>query len=239
MSIQLEGLKQELFAYWERHPKAREPALRATGFGTHLDTLYEGKWFAARRDFEFYQFVKVAQRYLGARSPENRQMQEKRLLQAGFPYLASAEDNLLLSIFGPENIESEKGEQMLGTLKAYVTQNPPVYSEVYRAGLETLRPAGKPVLQDFTQETVVPPVTAGSYKLLKDHVEEVLSTLSGKERRVLQMRFGLDDGKSKTLQQVADELGYKSGETARRIEVRALRKLRHPSRGTKLKDFLE
>ncbi|MBI2547091.1 MAG: hypothetical protein HYW23_01450 [Candidatus Aenigmarchaeota archaeon] len=219
MPIQLEGLKQELFDYLEKHPEAREPALRDTGFSTHLDTLYKGNWYAAQNDFKFYKFVKVAQRYLGATSPENRQRQEKRFLQAGLPYVASAEDNLLSSIFGFGEIEPEKREQMLGTLRAYVVQNTPVYSGVYRVGLESLRPAGK-------------------YKLLREHVRKVLLTLSDEEKSVLQMRFGLDDGKSKSLQEVADDLGYQSRQAVRRIEARALRKLRHPSRSRKLKDFL-
>ena len=74
--------------------------------------------------------------------------------------------------------------------------------------------------------------------MLKDQVEEVLSTLTPRERRVLQLRFGLEDGRSRTLEEVGKEFGV-TRERIRQIEAKALRKLRHPSRSKKLKDYLE
>lgn len=74
--------------------------------------------------------------------------------------------------------------------------------------------------------------------LLKDQVEEVLSTLTPRERRVLQLRFGLEDGRSRTLEEVGKEFGV-TRERIRQIEAKALRKLRHPSRSKRLKDYLE
>jgi RNA polymerase primary sigma factor len=81
-------------------------------------------------------------------------------------------------------------------------------------------------------------VEAASLNLLKDQVEEVLSTLTPRERRVLQLRFGLEDGRSRTLEEVGKEFGV-TRERIRQIEAKALRKLRHPSRSKKLKDYLE
>ena len=77
-----------------------------------------------------------------------------------------------------------------------------------------------------------------SYQLLKEQVEDVLDTLNLRERRVLQLRFGLEDGRSRTLEEVGKEFGV-TRERIRQIEAKALRKLRHPSRSKKLRDFLE
>ena len=74
--------------------------------------------------------------------------------------------------------------------------------------------------------------------MLKEQVEEVLDSLSGRERRVLQLRFGLDDGRQRTLEEVGHEFGV-TRERIRQIEAKALRKLRHPSLSKKLKDYLE
>ena len=71
-----------------------------------------------------------------------------------------------------------------------------------------------------------------------DQVEAVLDSLSGRERRVLQLRFGLEDGRSRTLEEVGKEFNV-TRERIRQIEAKALRKLRHPSRSRKLKDYLE
>jgi len=73
---------------------------------------------------------------------------------------------------------------------------------------------------------------------LKEQVEDVLASLTPRERRVLQLRFGLDDGRSRTLEEVGKEFGV-TRERIRQIEAKALRKLRHPSRSKKLKDYLE
>ena len=79
---------------------------------------------------------------------------------------------------------------------------------------------------------------AASHQLLKEQVEDVLDSLTGRERRVLQLRFGLDDGRQRTLEEVGREFGV-TRERIRQIEAKALRKLRHPSRSKKLRDYLE
>jgi RNA polymerase primary sigma factor len=73
---------------------------------------------------------------------------------------------------------------------------------------------------------------------LREQVHDILDTLSDRERRVLQLRFGLEDGRSRTLEEVGREFGV-TRERIRQIEAKALRKLRHPSRSAKLRDFLE
>jgi len=94
-------------------------------------------------------------------------------------------------------------------------------------------------LGDFIEDrTAVAPADVASYKLLKEQIDEVLSTLSPRERRVLQLRFGLDDGRARTLEEVGKEFGV-TRERIRQIEAKALRKLRHPSRSRRLKDYLE
>ena len=82
------------------------------------------------------------------------------------------------------------------------------------------------------------PADAASFQLLKEQVAEVLHTLTEREARVLQLRFGLEDGRSRTLEEVGREFGV-TRERIRQIEAKALRKLRHPTRSRKLKDFLE
>jgi RNA polymerase primary sigma factor len=94
-------------------------------------------------------------------------------------------------------------------------------------------------LGDFIEDrSTVAPADAASYRLLKEEVDDVLNTLTERERRVLQLRFGLDDGRSRTLEGVGREFGV-TRERIRQIEAKALRKLRHPSRSKRLKDFLE
>lgn len=82
------------------------------------------------------------------------------------------------------------------------------------------------------------PSDAASYQLLKEQVDDVLGSISQRERRVLQLRFGLEDGRSRTLEEVGREFGV-TRERIRQIEAKALRKLRHPTRSKKLRDFLE
>ena len=95
------------------------------------------------------------------------------------------------------------------------------------------------LLGDFIQDTTQPsPYDAASRELLKEHLEEVLHTLSDREKRVLILRFGLEDGRPRTLEEVGVEFGV-TRERIRQIEAKALRKLRHPSRSKKLKDYLE
>ncbi len=94
-------------------------------------------------------------------------------------------------------------------------------------------------LGDFIHdETALAPADAASQQLLREQVEDVLATLTSRERRVLQLRFGLEDGRSRTLEEVGREFGV-TRERIRQIEAKALRKLRHPSRSRKLKDYLE
>ncbi len=94
-------------------------------------------------------------------------------------------------------------------------------------------------LGDFIEDrSTLAPADAASYRLLREAVGEVLNTLTERERRVLQLRFGLEDGRSRTLEGVGREFGV-TRERIRQIEAKALRKLRHPSRSKKLKDFLE
>lgn len=94
-------------------------------------------------------------------------------------------------------------------------------------------------LGDFIEDrSAIAPADAASYQLLKELVGDVLDTLNLRERRVLQLRFGLEDGRSRTLEEVGREFGV-TRERIRQIEAKALRKLRHPSRSRKLKDFLE
>ena len=94
-------------------------------------------------------------------------------------------------------------------------------------------------LGDFVPDlTMMTPAEAASQQLLKETVEDVLSSLTLRERRVLQLRFGLDDGRSRTLEEVGREFGV-TRERIRQIEAKALRKLRHPSRSKRLRDYLD
>src|SRR2546426_6285106 len=94
-------------------------------------------------------------------------------------------------------------------------------------------------LGDFIPDNqALAPSDAASHKLLKEQVESVLEGLTGRERRVLQLRFGLEDGRTRTLEEVGREFNV-TRERIRQIEAKALRKLRHPSRSRKLKDYLE
>ena len=94
-------------------------------------------------------------------------------------------------------------------------------------------------LGDFIEDrNAMPPVDAASKQLLKEQIDEVLSSLTRREQRVLQLRFGLEDGRSRTLEEVGQEFNV-TRERIRQIEAKALRKLRHPSRSRKLKDYLE
>ena len=94
-------------------------------------------------------------------------------------------------------------------------------------------------LGDFIEDqNALPPVDAASRQLLKEQIDEVLSSLTPREQRVLQLRFGLEDGRSRTLEEVGKEFSV-TRERIRQIEAKALRKLRHPSRSRKLRDYLE
>ena len=94
-------------------------------------------------------------------------------------------------------------------------------------------------VHNFIQDDNVPvPADAAAFTLLKEQLEEVLGTLTEREQKVLTLRFGLEDGRARTLEEVGREFNV-TRERIRQIEAKALRKLRHPSRSRKLKDYLE
>jgi len=94
-------------------------------------------------------------------------------------------------------------------------------------------------LGDFIEDrATLPPADAASRELLKAQLNKVLSELTERERRVIMLRFGLEDGRARTLEEVGKEFNV-TRERIRQIEAKALRKLRHPSRSRKLKDYLE
>ena len=92
-------------------------------------------------------------------------------------------------------------------------------------------------LGDFIQDASASPTDQATHALLKDHIKEVLETLSPREAKVLEYRFGLEDGKQRTLEEVGKEFGV-TRERIRQIEAKAIRKLRHPTRSKKLRDYL-
>jgi len=92
-------------------------------------------------------------------------------------------------------------------------------------------------LGDFIQDVSASPTDQATQALLKDHIREMLSTLSPREAKVLEYRFGLEDGKQRTLEEVGREFGV-TRERIRQIEAKAIRKLRHPTRAKKLRDYL-
>jgi RNA polymerase primary sigma factor len=94
-------------------------------------------------------------------------------------------------------------------------------------------------LGDFIEDRkIMSPVDTASHELLKDQISDVLATLTPREQRVLRLRFGLEDGRSRTLEEVGKEFSL-TRERIRQVEAKALRKLRHPTRSRKLKDYLE
>jgi RNA polymerase primary sigma factor len=94
-------------------------------------------------------------------------------------------------------------------------------------------------LSDFIEDrNALPPVDAASKQLLKEQIDDVLSSLTPREQRVLRLRFGLEDGRSRTLEEVGKEFSV-TRERIRQIEAKALRKLRHPSRSRRLRDYLD
>jgi len=94
-------------------------------------------------------------------------------------------------------------------------------------------------LGDFIEDTeAVVPIERASFRLLQEQLESVLHTLSGREKQVIEMRFGLKDGQPRTLEEVGKTFGV-TRERIRQIESKTLSKLRHPSRSQKLRDYLE
>ena len=106
-------------------------------------------------------------------------------------------------------------------------------------GVQTIGEEEDSHLGDFIPDDDAPaPADAASLMLLKEQLNEVLSTLTDREAKVLRLRFGLEDGRSRTLEEVGKEFDV-TRERIRQIEAKALRKLRHPSRSKKVKDFLD
>lgn len=94
-------------------------------------------------------------------------------------------------------------------------------------------------LGDFIEDEDAPaPASAASYSLLKEQIDQVLDSLTDREKRVLELRYGIEDGRPRTLEEVGKEFGV-TRERIRQIESKALRKLRHPTRSKKLKDYLD
>jgi RNA polymerase primary sigma factor len=94
------------------------------------------------------------------------------------------------------------------------------------------------ILGDFVQANDPTPDDQAAHSLLREHIQEVLGSLTDRERKIIEMRFGLVDGKTRTLEEVGKEFGV-TRERIRQIEAKALRKLRHPSRAKKLKDYID
>jgi RNA polymerase primary sigma factor len=94
-------------------------------------------------------------------------------------------------------------------------------------------------LGDFIEDQeVLAPADAAAFELLREQLEDVLDTLTAREQKVLRLRFGLDDGRTRTLEEVGQVFGV-TRERIRQIEAKALRKLRHPMRSKRLKDYLD
>ena len=128
---------------------------------------------------------------------------------------------------GPQSVSPEKVREIMKVCQEPVSLETPIGEEEDSH------------LGDFIPDLAsVAPADAASHQLLKEQVEGVLDSLTPRERRVLQLRFGLEDGRSRTLEEVGRDFNV-TRERIRQIEAKALRKLRHPSRSRKLKDYLE
>ncbi len=143
----------------------------------------------------------------------------------------------LLQELGREPTSAEIGTR-LGTTSKKVEK----IIEISQRPLSLEMPVGEEKdshLGDFIEdEKTVAPTDAASYQLLKEQMEDILTSLTPREGRILQMRFGLKDGYSHTLEEVGHKFGV-TRERIRQIEAKALRKLRHPSRSRKLRDYLD
>jgi RNA polymerase primary sigma factor len=149
----------------------------------------------------------------------------------------------LLQQLGREPTAEEIAEGMSKGQEVIVT--PDKVREIMKASQQAVSldvPVGEEEdsrLGDFIEDTaVLAPAEAAANRLLKKQVAAVLDSLTGRERRVLQLRFGLEDGRARTLEEVGKEFNL-TRERIRQIEAKALRKLRHPSRSRKLRDYLE
>ena len=116
-------------------------------------------------------------------------------------------------------------------------------NKLIRVSRQLLQELGRePTPEEIAEEMKMPvvpvPADAAAFTLLKEQLIEVLGTLTEREQKVLRLRFGLDDGRARTLEEVGKEFNV-TRERIRQIEAKALRKLRHPSRSRKLKDYLD
>jgi len=148
----------------------------------------------------------------------------------------------LLQELGREPTIEEIAEAMSRGQEVVVTPNK--VREIMKVSQETVSletpigEEGDAHLGDFIEDRgALAPAEAAVHQLLKEQVEAVLDSLTGRERRVLQLRFGLEDGRARTLEEVGKEFNV-TRERIRQIEAKALRKLRHPSRARKLRDYL-
>jgi RNA polymerase primary sigma factor len=134
---------------------------------------------------------------------------------------------------GPEEIAKEMGIPVERVREIQKISQEPV-------SLET--PIGEEEdshLGDFIEDDHMPtPQEAAAFTLLQEQIREVLGTLTDREQKVLRLRFGLDDGRQRTLEEVGKEFNV-TRERTRQIEAKALRKLRHPTRAKKLRDYLD
>ena len=143
----------------------------------------------------------------------------------------------LIQKFGRDPSSEEIAKEMEMTIKEVenlvkISQHPKSLSTPIGDDKET-------TLEQFVADTDQPTLEdTVSREFLRDYLNDVLDTLSERERKVLIMRFGLDDGKPKTLEDVGKEFSV-TRERIRQIEAKAIRKLRHPTRARKLKDFVE
>ena len=149
----------------------------------------------------------------------------------------------LVAELGREPTVEEIAEAMSKGQEQVVTPNR--VREIMKASQEPIsldKPIGEGEDTRFGEliedHAAIAPAEAASQHMLKEQVEAVLDSLTGRERRVLQLRFGLEDGRARTLEEVGKEFNV-TRERIRQIEAKALRKLRHPSRSRKLKDYLE
>jgi RNA polymerase primary sigma factor len=149
----------------------------------------------------------------------------------------------LLQELGREPTVEEIAEAMSRGQEVVVT--PEKVREITKASHQAISldtPIGEEedrTLGDFVEDpAALAPDEAATRALLKDQVAAVLDSLNGRERRILQLRYGLEDGRARTLEEVGKEFNI-TRERIRQLETKALRKLRHPSRSRKLKGFLE
>ncbi|MEI7744651.1 MAG: sigma-70 family RNA polymerase sigma factor [Chloroflexota bacterium] len=163
-----------------------------------------------------------------------------RLDLAGLPA-----DGFIVVDHGRMDIDIEPPKRKDKETEAVVVVTPEKVREIIKVSQEPVSletPIGEEEdshLGDFIEDRgALAPAEAASHQLLKEQVEAVLDSLTGRERRVLQLRFGLEDGRARTLEEVGKEFNV-TRERIRQIEAKALRKLRHPSRSRKLKDYLE